>query len=347
VLLLARTFDPWPVLRRILDDFRAEQSVQAVTPFDPRPGERPALYTAARNRFADLYQLADATDVIPLPQLSGPSFGLPATLLVTALAEVDAYATGSPPPRTPLGSAKYVLERERISWTRLHEFRDQAREKDDIRARAALALQRALTSRDPGALTHSVEEWSAILAATQADHPDRASRLSNLGVALQARFEQGGDNRDLDWAVRLAREALAATGYSSPDRAARLTNLATAMQTRYRSTRDRADLDEAIALLQEAVLDTHDDSAASPGLSNLGVALMTRFRYSRDPADLDAAVDAIRGVAAITDVEDPDRESVLTNLAGALMARYRVRGDPVDSAEAAALRGGHGGSGPG
>jgi hypothetical protein len=66
---------------------------------------------------------------------------------------------------------------------------------------------------------------------------------------------------------------------------------------------------------------------------------MMRYERSQRTDDLDESIALIREAAAITEAEDPGRESVLTNLAGALMARFSARGDPRDFAEASALLG--------
>ena len=47
------------------------------------------------------------------------------------------------------------------------------------------------------------------MAATPADHPDRAVYLSNLGLALWTRFERTGDRADLDAAIDAGRQAVA------------------------------------------------------------------------------------------------------------------------------------------
>ena len=63
------------------------------------------------------------------------------------------------------------------------------------------------------------------VAASPADHPDRAWKLSNLGHALRRRFERTGDLADLNTAVSAARQAVAASPADNPDRATFLSNL--------------------------------------------------------------------------------------------------------------------------
>ena len=58
------------------------------------------------------------------------------------------------------------------------------------------------------------------MAATLADHPDRATFLANLGRALRARFERYGDQADLDGAIDAGRQAVAVEVASPRVRAA-------------------------------------------------------------------------------------------------------------------------------
>jgi hypothetical protein len=52
---------------------------------------------------------------------------------------------------------------------------------------------------------------------------------------------------------------------------------------------------------------------------------MMRYERSQRTDDLDESIALIREAAAITEAEDPGRESVLTNLAGALA--WAIHGD--------------------
>ena len=59
----------------------------------------------------------------------------------------------------------------------------------------------------------------AAVDATPADHPNRARYLSNLGSALQTRFERTGALADLDAAIEAGQAAVDATPAGHPDRA--------------------------------------------------------------------------------------------------------------------------------
>ncbi|MEU5565498.1 hypothetical protein [Micromonospora musae] len=346
VLLLSRTREMLPRLRATAAQLGVAWSAQALAPFEVGAPQREALFAAASDRFADIYQLSDASSVT-VPTLSDPAFGLPVALLLAALAAVDARDQDAPPLQDQLAYTAYLLDREKAGWGRLQKAADAAADEDDLRVRnAALTLQDAVASRDARALDRSVRAWRDIVAATAPGHRDLARRWSNLSVALQARFEVGGDLVDLDEVVQLARRALAATPYGSPIQAERETNLAAALQTRFRSTGDGADLEEAIELLRAALRAVGERSARAAALSNLGVALLMRYERSQLVADLDESVTMIRQAATMTEGEGPDHESVRTNLAGALTVRFDALGDPRDFAEAAILRGEDGESEP-
>jgi hypothetical protein len=58
--------------------------------------------------------------------------------------------------------------------------------------------------------------------ATPAGHPDRPGMLSNLGLALGARFERTGQQADVDQEITFFREAADATPVGHPERPGRL-----------------------------------------------------------------------------------------------------------------------------
>ena len=101
--------------------------------------------------------------------------------------------------------------------------------------------------------------WQRIVAATPNDHPGRAARLSNMGIAIQAKFKQTRALLDADAAISAAQEAVEATPAEHPDHAGMVTNLGLALQARFDCTGELADLDAAIEAQQTAV------AAAPPG----------------------------------------------------------------------------------
>ena len=86
--------------------------------------------------------------------------------------------------------------------------------------RAATLLQETLRTGDRAALNTAIDLLRQAVAASPADHPGRAAMLSNLGIALQTRFERTGDRADLDAAIDAGQQAVAASPADHPDRAA-------------------------------------------------------------------------------------------------------------------------------
>ena len=95
-----------------------------------------------------------------------------------------------------------------------------------------------------------LEEAIALLrqavGATPDDHPERAGRFSNLGIALRSRFDRSGTLTDLDEAINLGRQAVRATPDDHPDLAIYQANLASMLQGRFDRTEATEDRDAAV-----------------------------------------------------------------------------------------------------
>ncbi|MGO9187484.1 MAG: CHAT domain-containing protein [Streptosporangiaceae bacterium] len=197
--------------------------------------------------------------------------------------------------------------------------------------RAAQLLEQALGSGDPGTLTLAIEVGEQALAATPADHPNRSLVLSNLGAALQRRFERLGGLADLHRAIEVGEAAVAATPADHPDRAGRLSNLGAALQRRSKRLGGLADLHRAIEVCQAAVAATPPDHPNRAGrLSNLGAALQARFVRLGGLADLDRAIEVDEAVVAATPPNHRDRAMYLSNLGLALRTRFDRLGGLAD-----------------
>ncbi len=123
---------------------------------------------------------------------------------------------------------------------------------------------RAERTVDIALLTDSMEGLREAVAATPADHPDRAVRLTNLGIAVWALSERTGDLAAADEAVWAFREATHVTPAGDPDRPRYLSNPGSALQIRFERIGQAADLEEAIAADREAVNAALPDDPARP-----------------------------------------------------------------------------------
>lgn len=126
VLLIARTAEAWPALRKALSNYQAGVSQQYLASLPGEPGLRQRMFIAARDAFAARYGIPDP-GVIALPAgLERPELGLTLAVHMTALVAVDAYVHGRPTPQDPTGLTGYLLDRERAHWTHLYENRAQS-----------------------------------------------------------------------------------------------------------------------------------------------------------------------------------------------------------------------------
>ena len=196
---------------------------------------------------------------------------------------------------------------------------------------ASELLQLTQRSGDLELLSATADLWQRILTATPADHPDRAGRLSNLGVALQTRFGRTGAAADLDAAIAAGRQAVDATPADHPGRAV-------PVQPRHRAAvrfgrtgagrGPRRRHRHRPAGRATATPADHPDRAGR--LSNLGTALQTRFERTGATADLDAAIDRLPEAVDATPADHPDRGMYLSNLGTALQTRFDRTGAAAD-----------------
>jgi tetratricopeptide (TPR) repeat protein len=120
VLMIARTTDAWPRVRGILDAYQAGTSSQSLPPLEGESGARVSMFTAARDRFAVLYQSPSAAVITAPGTLDDLEYGLTLAVHMAALVAVDAHVTGKRLPQDMAGLTMYLLDREQLHWTRLY-----------------------------------------------------------------------------------------------------------------------------------------------------------------------------------------------------------------------------------
>jgi len=133
-----------------------------------------------------------------------------------------------------------------------------------VAQRAVILLREALGTADLTALDAAIDLLRLAVAAIPDDDPDRAKVLSNLGIALQTRFQRVGDRADLDAAIDLFGRAVAASPAGHPGRARSLFAFGSSLAARYERAGVRADLDAAIDLLRQAVAVTPPTIPTAP-----------------------------------------------------------------------------------
>ncbi|KAJ6599666.1 CHAT domain-containing protein [Mycena sp. CBHHK59/15] len=162
-------------------------------------------------------------------------------------------------------------------------------------------------------------------------HPDKPSRLNNLGGSLFRRFERLGELDDLNQSLSRFEAAVALTPDGHPDKPGWLNNLGNSLLSRFEHLGDLNDLDQSILREEAAVALTPDGHPDSPSrLSNLGNSLHSRFERLGDLDDLNQSISRKEAAVALTPDGHPDKPSSLNNLGKSLLARFERLGDLDD-----------------
>lgn len=165
--------------------------------------------------------------------------------------------------------------------------------------------------------------------------PDRWMAGWAVGPALMRRFEERGEDADLDDSVELLRESLGhpslggdvPLGHGKLDY---LVNLGAALLTRFQRDRSGADLDEAIGYARRVV---ELEPEQGRYLNTLGSALVYRYEHSSRRADLDEAIEVGRG--ALRQATSPaERAHAQANLGNRLRYRFWLTEDRAHADEA-------------
>jgi hypothetical protein len=174
VLLVARSADPWPAVRAILDTHEAATSRQRLGPLSAQAGERLAMFEAARGGFARIYAIDDPVAAEFPGRIGDPEFGLTLAVQMAALVTVDASsgADADAVPRDVGGLTMFLLNREQLHWRRLYQ--------DGLSASGADEGYRA----EPETMNQAV--FVAALTGTVTS-ADGASLLKHAGLREPAR----------------------------------------------------------------------------------------------------------------------------------------------------------------
>ncbi|KDR69599.1 hypothetical protein GALMADRAFT_145339 [Galerina marginata CBS 339.88] len=178
-------------------------------------------------------------------------------------------------------------------------------------------------------LDEAISLFQQALQLKSPSHPSPSRNSNNslvlicLASALHTRFQQGGQQTDLDESILLRRQNLELLPPSHSRRPSALNDLASALRTRFEQGLHQYDLDEAIVLHRQAFqLQTPTDPKHSLPLS-LAIFLQTRFKPGDTPhADLEERISTLRQDLQVQPPSHPDRIYTLSNLANSLHARF-------------------------
>jgi tetratricopeptide (TPR) repeat protein len=154
-------------------------------------------------------------------------------------------------------------------------------------------------------------------------HPDKPTRVNNLGNAFQYRFERLGNLKDMEDAISDLRKAVELTPDGHPQKPSWLSNLGNALRSRFERLSSLPDLQDAISTLRKAVELTPDGHPYRPGfLNNLGNAHQRRFECLDSLADLQDAICNQQKAVELTPDSHPHKPNFLGNLGNALRSRF-------------------------
>ncbi|KAJ7754387.1 hypothetical protein DFH07DRAFT_773779 [Mycena maculata] len=150
-------------------------------------------------------------------------------------------------------------------------------------------------------------------------------------VAFRDQYQQLGDLKDLEAALRRGGEAVHLTPEDHPERPGCLQGLAISFNHRYQRLGDLRDLEVAIQIFQEAmVLTPRDHPDKAQHLKALAESLRDRYQRLGELRDLEATMQTFQEAVELTPVDHLERPTHLQGLAGSLTDQYQRLGDLRD-----------------
>jgi len=192
---------------------------------------------------------------------------------------------------------------------------------------------------DEGAVGTSIDSLTQLFQQLTGEDLDiaesRAGWLTELGIKLARRYEQTGEMRDLEEAIKAAQQSLDLIPNNYPDRAVYLINLGSMLCHRHERTGKMQDLEEAIKAAQQAVDSTDNDHPNRIDyLYNRGYMLGRRYEQTGKMQDLEEAINAAQQAIDSISNDHPDRAARLNYLGHILCRRYERTGRMQELEEA-------------
>ncbi|KAH6883524.1 CHAT domain-containing protein [Thelonectria olida] len=140
--------------------------------------------------------------------------------------------------------------------------------------------------------------------------------------------------KDLEDAIRTARQAVESTPANHPDQAGYLNNFGNLLGRQYERTGEMKDLEDAIQTARQAVESTPANHLNRTGrLTNLGNLLGLRYERTGEMRDLEDAIQTARQAVESMPANHPDRAACLNNLGDQLSLQYERTGEMRDLEE--------------
>jgi tetratricopeptide (TPR) repeat protein len=188
-------------------------------------------------------------------------------------------------------------------------------------------------------LNQAVKAGLQAVRCTLNTHRNKISYLTNLGNALQKRFESTGALEDINRAVQYKQQSIDCIPADHRFRAKLLNNLGNTLRARAARTGSVIDYRKAVETTTAAVECTSQDSPDRPMfLNNQGNAQYETAEAERSSADLTKAIDSY-DKAIQCHHSGSHRSSYLNNLGSASLLRFKWERSMTDLKRAASVLG--------
>ncbi|KIJ65422.1 hypothetical protein HYDPIDRAFT_110483 [Hydnomerulius pinastri MD-312] len=189
---------------------------------------------------------------------------------------------------------------------------------------AAALCRRSRDIGNAGALDSAIRYIDVAFEMLPANSTYRQEAVINLGAALSHRYQEKGDQEDLDRSISLYEQALKRHPSHSQNHCL-LANLATSLIIRFTDFGQLSDLDGGI----ESFFAAHETSPANyPDrdilLSGLTNALVTRYTYQGSPVDVDLAINCSRRCVEDIQSSPLPHLHLMMSHAYALLSRFSI-----------------------
>lgn len=180
-------------------------------------------------------------------------------------------------------------------------------------------------------LCQAIETLERAVATVPQNHPDRATCLPSLAMALGGRYERNGAANDLDRAISFMEEAISLLPQDDINRPVHLVDLSTLLRMRGERTWFMVDLEASITAAKDSLASANSDHPRrSFMLLGLGIALALRFFRAGSSDDIDESIRLLEEAAEMTSKNPLNHALILANLGNACNWRYQRTGSMDD-----------------
>ncbi|THU89253.1 hypothetical protein K435DRAFT_969185 [Dendrothele bispora CBS 962.96] len=204
-------------------------------------------------------------------------------------------------------------------------------EVEELHSSALQLMKHFQQSGDLTAIDNAVQLMEEVVKLTPDGHTEKASRLGELGNALQRRFQHLSRLEDLENLIFVNQQAVNLTPDGHALKAVLLNNLGCTFFCRFKHLDELEDVENAILVNQQAVdlvPDGHADKSA--WLNNLGNAFLGRFEHLGELRDIENAILVTQQAVDLAPDGHTNKAAWLNNLGRAFFGRFEHLGELKD-----------------